>query len=73
MLVFPRGGSNVVGATAAEKLLQGAKFVYTNGLDKVYMKPGNFRTACDDFDSVAPEKVKQFIRNGEVRKSDNDL
>ena len=35
-----------------QKLLKGAKFIYSNGLHSIFVKPGGQATALKDFNSI---------------------
>lgn len=50
-----------VGTEAVKKLLNNARFVYSNGLDSVFVKTGGIKKALEDFDSVVdPKKVRNL-------------
>ena len=56
------------GLAALQKLITGAKQVPAKSTDiRQYVKPGNSKTARDDFDSVNPRNVKKL--NGRFRHS----
>ena len=41
-----------------KRILNGAKALYSNGLDVYYTKKGGYATAIDDFRSLQPETFK---------------
>lgn len=42
----------LVGKKALKWVLKGAKFIYSNGFDNVFVKKGGLRKALDDFDRI---------------------
>ena len=50
-----------IGTKAVKKLLGNARFVYSDGLDSVFVKNGGMERALKDFDSVVdPKKVRNL-------------
>ena len=45
-------------------LLKGAKFVYSNGLDSVFLKPGGYAKAIEDFNSLNIRQTKFRLPEG---------
>lgn len=54
-----------VGAALLGKVFLGAKHLYDNGRDIIYIKKGGIKKARDDFDSLNPTHVK-YIWKGNV-------
>lgn len=44
--------ATLVGKAALNLVLDGARFLYSNGLDKVFVKKGGFKEALRDFDKI---------------------
>ena len=48
------------------RILNGAKALYSNGLDVYYIKKGGSSTAIDDFRSLQPEKFQVKESQGTI-------
>ena len=65
--------NHVPGISGLNKILKGAKFVYSDGLASVFTKTGGYSQAAKDFKKVKPTKVKgKQPKSGMVRKVSRD-
>ena len=60
--------SVLAGAALLGKVFVGAKHLYDNGRDIIYMKKGGIKKARDDFDSLNPTHVKYIWKGNVVNK-----
>lgn len=54
-------------------LLQGAKPLYSNGLDNFFLKHGGTSKAAEDFYRMSPANVKQSKFNGDITQISGDV
>ena len=58
----------MVSAKILREILDASKRFYSNGIDTVFLKPGGFLKAKEDFQRIRPVGVRTTDENGVVSK-----
>lgn len=70
-------GAYAAGFFAMKTLLDGARYIYTRGqtygLDNVFIKPGGYRQALDDFERVYATNVKKSVEKGKIVEATGEV